>query len=392
MRGCVIQGPFIYTEAGVLSNGFAVVEDGRIARIGTGTYDGRDRHIFSFPPDYSLVPGRIDLHIHGAAGADAMDATEESLRTIAAALPQEGTTSFLAATMTQHKESIAAALRNAGGFRPIDGEAELLGVHLEGPFLHPQRAGAQPADAILEPDLELFQEWQQLAGGSIRLVTLAPERKGGLELVRYLKEQGIVVSIGHSDATYEEAVAAMQAGASHVTHLFNGMCGMHHREPGLLGAALLREELYAEMIADGIHIHPEMVKLAWLQKGTDKIVLITDAMRAKGLPDGMYKLGGQDVRVLEGRAALSDGTLAGSVLRMDQAVRNMLVFTGCTLGDAVRMSSENPARQLGVFARKGSIAAGKDADLVVLNERHEVVMTWCRGYLSYERREEDEAD
>jgi len=229
----------------------------------------------------------------------------------------------------------------------------------------------------------LFKKWEELSDQTIKLVTLAPEQPNGLEFVRYLKTKGIIASIGHTDATFEEVIEAIDAGANHVTHLFNQMRGLHHREPGVVGAAFLKEELKAELIVDGVHVHPEMVKLAYNQKGKHGIILITDSMRAKCLKNGHYDLGGQDVTVQDGRATLSDGTLAGSILKLGQGVRNILSFTGCKIEEAVEMASVNPAKQLKIFDHKGSISEGKDADIVILDENHEVYMTICRGKTAY---------
>ena len=346
----------------------------------------------SIPKDQTVVPGFIDLHIHGAAGADTMDATPEALKTIAAALAREGTTSFLATTITQEKTNIEKALENAGSYIQEDnqtGSAEILGIHLEGPFINEKRAGAQPREYILKPDLDLFKQWQKLAGGHIKLVTIAPEMENGLELIGFLKESGVIASIGHTDAVFDEVEAAVNAGARQITHLFNGMRGMHHREPGTAGSALLFKELMIEVIADGIHIHPQMIKLALSAKGTDGTLLITDSMRAKCLKNGVYDLGGQDVHVADGKALLEDGTLAGSILKMNEAVRNIAKFTELTLLEAVQLASTNPARQLGVLERKGSITAGKDADITVLNDQFEVELTLCRGEIAFKKEEKE---
>ncbi|MFL6516447.1 MAG: N-acetylglucosamine-6-phosphate deacetylase, partial [Bacillus sp. (in: firmicutes)] len=231
------------------------------------------------------------------------------------------------------------------------------------------------------------QKWQSLTNGNIKLVTLAPERPGGLDMIRYLKSNGIIASIGHTDATFDEVNEAIDAGANHVTHLFNQMRGLHHREPGVVGAAFLRDELKAEIIVDGVHVRPEMVKLAFKQKQSEGLILITDSMRAKCLKNGKYDLGGQEVTVKNGKAVLEDGTLAGSILKLGHAVKNIIAYTGCPLEDAIEMASVNPAKQLNIYDRKGSIAVGKDADIVILDEEMEVYMTLCHGAIAFNREE-----
>lgn len=389
----VLANCAIYLESGVIAEGYLLIQDGRIAKFGPleelRDVD-KDIPVIRLERSYKVIPGMIDLHIHGVAGADTMDATQEALEIMARNLPKEGTTSFLATTMTQEAEHIEKALANVAEYVEAgnqEAKAEIIGVHLEGPFLSPKRAGAQPLHTIIEPDVALFKKWQQIAKGQIRLVTLAPERAGGLDLTKHLKETGVIASIGHSDATYDEVVAGIEQGITHTTHLFNGMRGLHHRDPGVAGAALLHPEITAEIIADGIHVRGEMIDLTFRLKGKEGIVLVTDAMRAKCLGEGNYTLGGQAVTVKEGRATLEDGTLAGSILKMKDAAQNVMSFTGCSLEEIIFMTAVNPAKELGIFDRKGSIAVSKDADLVILNEQNEVMMTYCRGKLAFSHEE-----
>ncbi|WP_027409401.1 N-acetylglucosamine-6-phosphate deacetylase [Anoxybacteroides tepidamans] len=385
----LLKNATIYTEKGPIEQGCILIESGKIAYVGP---------LLPFPnvegielgKQYYVVPGFIDLHIHGAAGSDVMDATPEALQTMASVLPEEGTTSFLATTMTAPANEIENAVQNVANyihFYNQPGTAEVLGIHLEGPFLSPKRAGAQHPRHIVAPDIELFQRWQKEARGTIRLVTLAPEEPNGLLLTAYLKKSGVIASIGHSDAVYDQVKEAIQAGITHATHLFNGMRGLHHREPGVVGAVLMHDEVLCELIVDGIHVAPEMVRFAYRNKGKEGLIVITDAMRAKCLGNGKYELGGQEVIVQDEQATLKDGTLAGSILKLKDAVKKMMSFTGCSLEDVIRMASWNPAKQLGVLDRKGSISEGKDADLVVLNEKYEVTMTFCRGTLAYKKQE-----
>ena len=391
-RSFIISNITVYAENQTYQNGYIKIINGKIAAVGpvSEITEADKSKILTLSPAYSLIPGAIDVHIHGVAGADTMDATEEALETMANALPQEGTTSFLATTMTQTKAAIEQALTNVAQFvekKQAVGKAEIIGIHLEGPFISPKRAGAQPPGQIIEPDLALFKRWQELAQGSIKLVTLAPEEANGLAFISYLKETGVTASIGHTDATYQEVDDAIKAGASHVTHLFNGMRGLHHREPGVVGAALLRNELFVEMIVDGIHVRPEMIQLTYQQKTSKKVILITDAMRAKCLKNGTYDLGGQEVQVDDTKATLADGTLAGSILKMKDAVKNMLSYTNCNLEEIIDMTAVNPAKQLNMFDRKGSLAVGKDADFVILDDHLNVIMTFCHGKLAYQKEE-----
>lgn len=391
MKDILLVNAKVLSEQGLIEKGFIYIKDGKIAETGlvsSMTADYGDAEVIDLPENSTVVPGFIDVHIHGAGGADTMDATTDALNTMASVLPQEGTTSFLATTLTQDKGEILKALKNAEDYisnHNLPGKAEVIGVHLEGPFINESRKGAQPADHIITPDIELFAKMQEAAGGHIRLVTLAPEKENGYELITYLAENGVIASIGHSDATYGQMADAVNAGATHVTHLFNGMRGIHQRDPGVAGAALLFDELKIEIIADGIHVVPEMIDLSIRAKGTDGVILITDSMRAKCLKNGTYDLGGQEVSVANGKALLADGTLAGSILKMKDSLKNMMEFSHISLEEAVKLASENPAKQLKMFDRKGSIAEGKDADLVILDENYDVSMAYCRGVNSYNR-------
>lgn len=341
------------------------MKDGKIAQIahhieaqGVEQLDGSGKF---------LLPGFIDMHIHGSAQMDTMDASDEGLHIMAKSLLKEGTTSFLATTMTQSFDNIERAITNVAQFQPKPDEAEVLGLHIEGPFVSKQRAGAQPLDYIVQPDVEIITKWQALSGQKIKQITLAPEEPNGMTAVQSLSESGIIVSIGHSDATFDQIQEAVQLGASQGTHLYNQMRPFHHRDPGVVGGVLLLDAIKAELIVDFIHMHEGAVEMAYRLKGADGIILITDAMRAKGMPYGEYDLGGQLVHVTESGAHLSNGSLAGSILTMDQAVRNMHQITNCTLEELVKMSSYNAAQQL-KLTNKGQLIEGYDADAVIVDE------------------------
>lgn len=358
------------------------IENGRIAYIGN---EGNIEPIFE--TDGIVVPGFIDEHIHGAGGADAMDGTVEALQTISAFLAREGTTGFLATTMTQSPENITNALKAVKKVRE-KGEykgAEVLGVHLEGPFISPKHVGAQPLEYVATPDAELFDKYNEASGNSIKIVTLAPEVEGGLGLVKHLSNIGVVASVGHTGGKYADVVNAVAAGATNVTHTYNAQTGLHHREAGVVGAAMLLDELNCEMICDTIHVSVPAIKLVIKNKPHDKYTLITDAMRAKGMPDGKSELGGQDVFVNNGEARLADGTLAGSVLKMNVAVKNLVEKAGVSFTDAIDFATYNPAKNIGVLNERGTIEVGKRADLTVLNSDFEVLYTLVNGKIVYKK-------
>ncbi|MBC8143652.1 MAG: N-acetylglucosamine-6-phosphate deacetylase [Armatimonadetes bacterium] len=338
----------------------------------------------------TLLPGFIDIHIHGGGGADTMDATPEALRTICRTHAAHGTTGLLLTTITQSRDALTAALaaaRNAydagNDFCP-DG-ATVLGIHLEGPYISPKRPGAQPAQYVRPYDAGEFAEWLEVAGDALKVITLAPEEPGADKLMRVCREHGIVVSFGHTDATADQIRAALDiCGAAHVTHLFNAMPPLHHRAPGVVGVALTDHRIVPELICDGHHLAPEIVRLARAAKPHGAI-LITDAMRGAGAPEGVYDLGGHAVTVANGKALLADGTLAGSVLTMVQAVRNVRGWIHHGWRDLVYLSSANAAAALNLPG-KGRIEPGADADFVLLDEETLAVhATYIGGRCVYGR-------
>lgn len=377
----------IVLERSILEDGFLHLKEGKICSLG---------HMADCPPipDYDLqldceskriIPGMIDIHVHGAGGFDVMDASVEALEGMAIKLAQEGTTSFLATTMTNPANRIGEAMSAIKMYREsnMQGVPEMIGIHLEGPFIHPVQKGAQPEQHILQPDIELFNKWQRLSGGAIKIVTFAPET-GDRSFVERLVQEGVIASIGHSNATYAETLENMRSGVSHATHLFNGMRGLHHREPGVVGAALLADEISVEVIPDGHHFHPDLLKLILRQKGVERLLVITDGIRAKGMPDGVYDLGGNNVIVRDGKCTLEKGdSLAGSILTMNEARRNMAKWGGLTLLEQSYVTSLNQAKRLGIDSRKGFIAVGKDADVVLLDETDHIEMTICNGIIAY---------
>lgn len=335
-----------------------------------------------------VVPGFIDVHTHGAVGVDVNGADPDGLKKIGSFFAQNGTTAWLASVLTDTKEQTQWCIDQ---YRSLDQSqadaAELLGIHLEGPFLAKEYKGAMPEHLLSLPDIDLVREYQKRAEGGIRYITVSPEIPGVAEMIPRLVDLGIVVAIGHSGAVYQQAMRAIEAGASCSTHTCNAMRLLHQHEPAILGAAL-ESDIYCEMICDGLHLHPGIVRLLMKVKGADRMVAVSDSIMAAGLPDGNYHLGVNEVVVKDGDATLaSNGTRAGSTLTQDRALRNIVSFTGRTLEEVLPVLTENPAKLLGVFDRKGSIEEGKDADLVILNEELMVEQVFLRGNLLKNRGE-----
>lgn len=373
----------VYVEnQGIIKTDVAI-EDGKIAEIGNNL---SVEEIAKFDDSAVIVPGFIDEHIHGADGADAMDGSVEALSKIANAVVKEGTTCFLATTMTQSPENITKALTAVNDYINLNKEsgAEILGAHLEGPFISPKHVGAQPPQYVVAPSVEVFEKYVKASGNHIKIVSFAPEVDGAKELAGYCKKNGIVASIGHTSAKYSEANESVKFGMSSVTHTYNAQTGLHHRDAGVVGTALLNDELNCEIICDTIHVSVPAIKLVIKNKPHDKVTLITDSMRAKHLPDGESELGGQLVIVKNGEARLVDGTLAGSVLKMNDAIKNVVTKVEIPFTDVIDFATVNPAKNLGVYDKKGSIKVGKDADFAVLDkDTFKVLMTIRNGIVVY---------
>ncbi len=354
----------IVTPAGTVG-GEVVVEEGRVAAVRGGG---------GGPADAAwIVPGYIDVHVHGGGGAQCNTSDPEEIAAVAAFHARHGTTALLATTVAAPVEELAAALRAIG--RAGGG---VLGAHVEGPFVSRARPGAMDPETFLEPDPVVLE--RLLSAGGVRMMTVAPELPGAPAMIETLARAGVVASLGHTDATYAQARAAVDAGARSVTHLFNAMRPLDHREPGMAGAALDLRELSCELICDGVHVDPAALRVAMRAKGVAGVRLVTDAIEAAGLPDGAYRLGAAAVSVAGGRAVLAGtDTIAGSTLTMDAAVRGAVRFLGIDVEVAVAMASAAPARLLGLERRKGSIAAGSDADLVLLDEELRVIRTMIGG-------------
>lgn len=329
-----------------------------------------------------VAPGFIDVHIHGSAGADVMDASEQSLSVISETIVKTGTTRFLATTMTMPVDMIKRSLDAVEAYMGHETGAKILGVHLEGPFISPGAPGAQDSAYILAPDMPIFKEYEPI----IKVVTYAPEEDADYRYTAYLASQKIVPSIGHTRCTCEQALDAIEAGAKGFTHLFNAMTPLHHRNPGAVGAALT-SDTYVELIADTVHVHPALFSVVEKVKTPDRLLLVTDAMRAACLKDGEYDLGGQLVTVNGAVAKLADGTLAGSTLNQMLAVKHVVGAGGLEQHDVIRMVTLTPARYLGIDDRFGSLEVGKVGDVVVFDGDYQVIYTFVAGKCVWNRRE-----
>ena len=333
----------------------------------------------------TVVPGFVDVHIHGAGGHDVMEGTTEALEIIAATVARHGTTSIVATTVTASEMETCESVGNIARFIIATGQfsarelgAEILGIHFEGPFISPARRGVHPAKWIVPPSAAFLSALLEEARGTAQILTLAPELAGALELIATARRAGLVISLGHTDASYEQAQAAIDAGATHAAHVFNAMRPFSHRETGVIGAVLTSPKVTAELIADGVHVDQAAMRVLIDSKTPERVILVSDGTSATGMPDGKYQLGKFEVTVSGGVCRNSEGRLAGSTLTLDRALRN-IVALGIPLASALRMVTANPARQIGLGARKGVLAAGADADLVFLDDKLEVSGVMTRG-------------
>jgi N-acetylglucosamine-6-phosphate deacetylase len=371
----------VVTDGTQIENGLVIVQGTTIHFAGaTESYGEAMPDRIIEVTDGWICPGFVDIHMHGIDGHDTMDGTPESLQAISTALARNGVTSFLATTMTAPYDQLEQAIQNIVTVsRSGLAGAEVAGIHLEGPWINPHYKGAQNEKDISNPELACVKHLYEVAGGLLKVVTIAPEQPGALEAISWLRERSVIVSAGHTGASFEQAKDAVDAGVRHFTHCFNAMTGLHHREPGVVGAAMFHEQLSTELIADGIHVHPAVMRILYRVKTAERLVLISDSMRAAALGTGTYEFGGQQVHVHDGKAKLADGTLAGSILTLNQAVGNMVEKSDVPLPEAVQMATQTPAAILGQSGKKGRLAAGYDADLTVLNTKFESTLTIVAG-------------
>ena len=367
-----------------LVNGSISIFDGKIEKIFESNFDLDEKdfdEIIDLNQKY-LGPAFVDVHTHGADGADAMDVSEEALRKISKYLAKEGTANFLATTLTSTKEilknvlGIVAKLQD----KDIDG-ANIFGVHMEGPYFSVEYKGAQNEKYMKPAGIKELDEYLSVKEGLVKLFSISPHNQENLEAIKYLSDRDVVASVGHSAAKYEDVIKAVNYGLTHATHTYNAMKGFTHREPGVVGAVFNSDEIMAEIIFDKFHVHPEAVRTLIKIKGVDKVVCVTDSMSATGLPEGKYKLGELDVNVKDGQARLAmNDALAGSVLRMDGAFRN-LIELGYSITDVFKMTSTNAAKEFKL--NSGEIKVGKDADIVIMDKDYHVCMTFVKGKVKF---------
>lgn len=386
-RRTILTGGDVVLYEGVMHNGTVVLDGGVIEIVCLGPeYEPSPGDTTINCAGRFVCPGFIDLHNQGGNGYSVLDGTEESVEGLCRAHAAHGTTGLLLTPPIQ-RESYATLLPMFAGFVGRDtGGAAVLGIHAEGPFLNPGKRGCMPESGVSEPDFGYFESILEAGGGAIREMTIAPELPGSPDIIHRCATAGVVPSLGHSNATLTDVLRAVDHGARHVTHFFNAMSPLHHREPGLTGAALFSPELTVELVADGFHVHPWVMGLTIQNKRIDRTCLVTDAMSVMGLPEGEHESLGLSVTLKNDRLSLTDdpGVLAGSVLSMDHAVANMVTMVGLSISEAVTMASATPAAVIGLDGRKGMLAEGFDADIAVLDQRYGTVKTIVGGRVVFD--------
>jgi N-acetylglucosamine-6-phosphate deacetylase len=372
------------TPQGEISGAGLLLRDGVIEavgpRAGMSVPEGAQEIVGT---DKIALPGFIDIHIHGAGGYDVMEGTSEAMSAIARTVAKHGTTSFVATTVTASPEATCRSVEGISRYIAAQHatqalQAEVLGIHFEGPFISPFRRGVHSADWIKPPSAELLAKFLHAAGGNARILTIAPEIFGAIPCIDTARKAGLVVAIGHTDATYEQARLAIAHGARHAVHVYNAMRPFSHRDAGVIGAVLISPEVTAELIADGVHVDEPSMRLLLRAKGAERVILVSDGTSATGMPDGTYMLGTLEVTVSGGVCRNAEGKLAGSTLTLDRALRNIAAL-GMPLADAVRMLTLNPASLLGIEFKKGTLRVGADADVVLLDDSLHVAGVWTRG-------------
>ena len=397
----IIKNARVFTEDNCFVYGDVSVEAGRFKEVprtadnckdddnkctwGKATEEGSVKNTYKGNSDGKIldasglimIPGLVDIHFHGCMGADMCDGTVEALDVITSYEASVGVTSVCPATMTIPRDELLCVMKNAGDYT-YHGGAHLVGINMEGPFISPSKKGAQAAENIMHCDYEYFRQLQDAANGLIKLVDIAPEEPGAFEFIDKAKDE-TVISIAHTAADYDTAKEAIEHGASHATHLYNAMPSLHHRNPGVIGAVRDSQKCHAELICDGVHIHPSVIRATFAMFGAERMILISDSMRATGLEDGEYTLGGQPVTVRGNLATLHDGTIAGSATNLMDCMRFAVNEAGISLEEAIMCATANPAKEINIFDEAGSISVGKKADFVLLNNALDIVSVYIDG-------------
>ena len=384
---------FVYGDVSVEAGRFKEVprtadnckDDGNKCTWGKATEEGSVKNTYKGNSDGKIldasglimIPGLVDIHFHGCRGADMCDGTVEALDVITSYEASVGVTSVCPATMTIPRDELLCVMKNAGDYT-YHGGAHLVGINMEGPFISPSKKGAQAAENIMHCDYEYFRQLQDAANGLINLVDIAPEEPGAFEFIDKAKDE-TVISIAHTAADYDTAKEAIEHGASHATHLYNAMPSLHHRNPGVIGAVRDSQKCHVELICDGVHIHPSVIRATFAMFGAERMILISDSMRATGLKDGEYTLGGQPVTVRGNLATLHDGTIAGSATNLMDCMRFAINEAGISLEEAIMCATANPAKEINIFDEAGSISVGKKADFVLLNNALDIVSVYIDG-------------
>lgn len=371
-----IKSKYIVLEDKVLENGALEIEDGKIKSI---VEDASKLENCVDYGDSIIGPGFVDTHIHGYSGHDVMDKDADGLEIICREVLDMGVTSFLPTTLTDTTENLNEAVKVVGDNKDKFFGAKIRGIFLEGPFFSLKYKGAQDPECFSDPDIEKLKKWQELSGGLIKKIAIAPERDGSEEFIKEAKKIGVNVAIGHTDATYEQAKAAVDSGANIFVHTYNAMSPLHHRKPGVVGAALTLDNVFAELICDGHHVHPVAADVVMKCRGHESVALITDCMMAGGMADGDYKLGHFDVKVENGTARLESGNLAGSILKLKDGLKNVIEWGIASPFEAIQMASLVPAKSVGVDDVCGKIAVGREADLVVLDKNYDLEAVYLDG-------------
>lgn len=383
MNRKILKAKNIILKDRVVEDKYLIIEDEKITDIVDDISEDDDFIDYS---KYTIAPGFVDTHIHGYNNHDFMDKDKEAVFKISEGVVENGVTTFLATTLTGSEEDLTEVCKVVGeNYKDVKG-AKIAGIFLEGPFLSLKYKGAQNPKYIIDADIDMLKNWQKVSGGIVRKIALAPEKKGAEEFIKEARKLGVYVALGHSDGSYEDAYKAVQAGASIFIHTYNAMSPLHHRKPGMVGAALSLDDVFAELICDGHHVHPAAANVVMKARGKDEVVLITDCMMAGGMPEGPYKLGELDVEVKDGTARLKEGNLAGSILKLKDAVKNVVDWGIASPFEAIQMASQVPAISVGIEDRAGIIDRGRFADITVIDEDLDIVATYVDGDLKYERK------